>query len=89
MLVVNTPDAVSLLQEWKSKQWILIDSDPSLLLFTAEGTRPTLCLSCSLQIVAQKKMVKPLLLKYGKYAGKSTITVGFFHCAYDLTSLVN
>lgn len=31
---------------------------------------------CSdLQIVAQKKMVKPLLLKYGKYAGKSTITV--------------
>lgn len=34
------------------------------------------CLSCSLQIVAQKKMVKPLLLKYGKYAGKSTITVG-------------
>lgn len=36
----------------------------------------TFCLSCSLQIVAQKKMVKPLLLKYGKYAGKSTITVG-------------
>lgn len=35
-----------------------------------------LCLSRSLQIVAQKKMVKPLLLKYGKYAGKSTITVG-------------
>lgn len=35
-----------------------------------------LCLSGSLQIVAQKKMVKPLLLKYGKYAGKSTITVG-------------
>uniref|UniRef100_A0AAQ5XFJ0 Copine VII n=1 Tax=Amphiprion ocellaris TaxID=80972 RepID=A0AAQ5XFJ0_AMPOC len=33
---------------------------------------------CTLgQIVAQKKMVKPLLLKYGKYAGKSTITVGF------------
>uniref|UniRef100_A0AAQ6IFT7 Copine VII n=1 Tax=Anabas testudineus TaxID=64144 RepID=A0AAQ6IFT7_ANATE len=31
---------------------------------------------CTLgQIVAQKKMVKPLLLKYGKYAGKSTITV--------------
>lgn len=29
-----------------------------------------------LQIVAQKKMLKPLLLKYGKYAGKSTITVG-------------
>uniref|UniRef100_A0AAY4B4H7 Copine VII n=1 Tax=Denticeps clupeoides TaxID=299321 RepID=A0AAY4B4H7_9TELE len=30
---------------------------------------------CTLgQIVAQKKMVKPLLLKYGKYAGKSTIT---------------
>lgn len=29
-----------------------------------------------MQIVAQKKMVKPLLLKYGKYAGKSTITVG-------------
>uniref|UniRef100_A0AAX7TPA5 Copine VII n=1 Tax=Astatotilapia calliptera TaxID=8154 RepID=A0AAX7TPA5_ASTCA len=28
-----------------------------------------------LLIVAQKKMVKPLLLKYGKYAGKSTITV--------------
>uniref|UniRef100_A0A669E6W3 Copine 7 n=1 Tax=Oreochromis niloticus TaxID=8128 RepID=A0A669E6W3_ORENI len=35
----------------------------------------TFCSSCSLQIVAQKKMVKPLLLKYGKYAGKSTITV--------------
>uniref|UniRef100_A0A8C5CX21 Copine VII n=1 Tax=Gadus morhua TaxID=8049 RepID=A0A8C5CX21_GADMO len=32
---------------------------------------------CTLgQIVAQKKMVKPLLLKYGKYAAKSTITVG-------------
>ncbi|XP_067352635.1 copine-7 isoform X3 [Channa argus] len=31
---------------------------------------------CTLgQIVAQKKMMKPLLLKYGKYAGKSTITV--------------
>ncbi|CAL8363089.1 copine-7 [Gadus morhua] len=31
---------------------------------------------CTLgQIVAQKKMVKPLLLKYGKYAAKSTITV--------------
>uniref|UniRef100_A0A8C1XY36 Copine VII n=1 Tax=Cyprinus carpio TaxID=7962 RepID=A0A8C1XY36_CYPCA len=31
---------------------------------------------CTLgQIVAQKKMVKPLLLKYGKYAGKSTITI--------------
>uniref|UniRef100_G3PT76 Copine VII n=1 Tax=Gasterosteus aculeatus TaxID=69293 RepID=G3PT76_GASAC len=31
---------------------------------------------CTLgQIVAQKRMVKPLLLKYGKYAGKSTITV--------------
>ncbi|KAL2088549.1 hypothetical protein ACEWY4_015448 [Coilia grayii] len=31
---------------------------------------------CTLgQIVAQKKMTKPLLLKYGKYAGKSTITV--------------
>ncbi|KAG7267126.1 hypothetical protein CRUP_021776 [Coryphaenoides rupestris] len=31
---------------------------------------------CTLgQIVAQKKMVKPLLLKYGKYAGKSMITV--------------
>ncbi|KAJ8271411.1 hypothetical protein COCON_G00102700 [Conger conger] len=31
---------------------------------------------CTLgQIVAQKKMVKPLFLKYGKYAGKSTITV--------------
>lgn len=31
---------------------------------------------CTLgQIVAQKKMVKPLLLKYGKYAGKSTMTV--------------
>ncbi|KAJ7986106.1 hypothetical protein DPEC_G00347360 [Dallia pectoralis] len=30
---------------------------------------------CTLgQIVAQKKMVKPLFLKYGKYAGKSTIT---------------
>uniref|UniRef100_W5M929 Copine-7 n=1 Tax=Lepisosteus oculatus TaxID=7918 RepID=W5M929_LEPOC len=28
-----------------------------------------------LQIVAQKKMTKPLFLKYGKYAGKSTITV--------------
>uniref|UniRef100_A0A8C7YB90 Copine VII n=1 Tax=Oryzias sinensis TaxID=183150 RepID=A0A8C7YB90_9TELE len=33
-------------------------------------------MECTLgQIVAQKKMVKPLLLKYGKYAGKSTITV--------------
>ncbi|XP_069755548.1 copine-7-like [Narcine bancroftii] len=31
---------------------------------------------CTLgQIVAQKKMTKPLFLKYGKYAGKSTITV--------------
>uniref|UniRef100_A0A674EXE4 Copine 7 n=1 Tax=Salmo trutta TaxID=8032 RepID=A0A674EXE4_SALTR len=31
---------------------------------------------CTLgQIVAQKKMVKPLFLKYAKYAGKSTITV--------------
>ncbi|KAJ8340103.1 hypothetical protein SKAU_G00347360 [Synaphobranchus kaupii] len=31
---------------------------------------------CTLgQIVAHKKMVKPLFLKYGKYAGKSTITV--------------
>ncbi|XP_068597598.1 copine-7 [Brachionichthys hirsutus] len=31
---------------------------------------------CTLgQIVAQKKMMKPLLLKYGKYAGKSVITV--------------
>ncbi|XP_078256981.1 copine-7 isoform X2 [Rhinoraja longicauda] len=30
---------------------------------------------CTLgQIVAQKKMTKPLFLKYGKYAGKSTIT---------------
>ncbi|XP_041124969.1 copine-7-like [Polyodon spathula] len=27
------------------------------------------------QIVAQKRMTKPLFLKYGKYAGKSTITV--------------
>lgn len=76
--------------EWQSKQWILNagvdDSDPSTLLFTAKGSRPTLCLSCSLQIVAQKKMVKPLLLKYGKYAGKSTITVGFLHCTYDLTA---
>ncbi|MBN3319818.1 CPNE7 protein, partial [Atractosteus spatula] len=27
------------------------------------------------EIVAQKKMTKPLFLKYGKYAGKSTITV--------------
>lgn len=34
------------------------------------------CSLLSLQIVAQKKMMKPLLLKYGKYAGKSTITVG-------------
>ncbi|KPP62283.1 copine-7-like [Scleropages formosus] len=33
-------------------------------------------MECTLgQIVAQKKMVKPLFLKYGKYAGKSTITV--------------
>uniref|UniRef100_A0A8C7TL25 Copine VII n=1 Tax=Oncorhynchus mykiss TaxID=8022 RepID=A0A8C7TL25_ONCMY len=32
---------------------------------------------CTLgQIVAQKKMVKPLFLKYAKYAGKSAITVG-------------
>ncbi|CAB1339431.1 unnamed protein product, partial [Coregonus sp. 'balchen'] len=31
---------------------------------------------CTLgQIVAQKKMMKPLFLKYAKYAGKSTITV--------------
>uniref|UniRef100_A0A8D2JG45 C2 domain-containing protein n=1 Tax=Varanus komodoensis TaxID=61221 RepID=A0A8D2JG45_VARKO len=27
------------------------------------------------QIVAQKRMSKPLVLKYGKFAGKSTITV--------------
>ncbi|XP_033896311.1 copine-7-like [Acipenser ruthenus] len=27
------------------------------------------------QIVAQKRMTKPLFLKYGKYAGKSTITI--------------
>ncbi|KAM9461577.1 copine-7 [Clarias gariepinus] len=33
-------------------------------------------MECTLgQIVAQKKMVKPLLLKYGKYAGKSNITI--------------
>lgn len=33
-------------------------------------------MECTLgQIVAQKKMIKGLLLKYGKYAGKSTITV--------------
>ncbi|KAI9528473.1 Copine-7 [Dissostichus eleginoides] len=33
-------------------------------------------MECTLgQIVAQKRMVKSLLLKYGKYAGKSTITV--------------
>uniref|UniRef100_A0A8C9VM48 Copine-7 n=1 Tax=Scleropages formosus TaxID=113540 RepID=A0A8C9VM48_SCLFO len=33
-------------------------------------------MECTLgQIVAQKKMVKPLFLKYGKYAGKSAITV--------------
>ncbi|XP_017259977.1 copine-7 [Kryptolebias marmoratus] len=33
-------------------------------------------MECTLgQIVAQKRMIKPLLLKYGKYAGKSTITV--------------
>uniref|UniRef100_A0A8C6S5E4 Copine VII n=1 Tax=Neogobius melanostomus TaxID=47308 RepID=A0A8C6S5E4_9GOBI len=33
-------------------------------------------MECTLgQIVAQKKMTKGLLLKYGKYAGKSTITV--------------
>ncbi|KAJ8252708.1 hypothetical protein COCON_G00220200 [Conger conger] len=33
-------------------------------------------MECTLgQIVAQKKMVKPLFLKYGKYAGKSTITI--------------
>ncbi|KAK3561822.1 hypothetical protein QTP86_017071 [Hemibagrus guttatus] len=33
-------------------------------------------MECTLgQIVAQKKMVKPLLLKYGKYAGKSSITI--------------
>lgn len=36
-----------------------------------------------LQIVAQKKMVKPLLLKYGKYAGKSTITVGLVFIDLD------
>lgn len=28
-----------------------------------------------LQIVAQKRVTKPLFLKYGKFAGKSTITV--------------
>uniref|UniRef100_A0A3P8SWC4 Copine 7 n=1 Tax=Amphiprion percula TaxID=161767 RepID=A0A3P8SWC4_AMPPE len=40
---------------------------------------------CTLgQIVAQKKMVKPLLLKYGKYAGKSTIT--FYPFLQDLFS---
>lgn len=44
------------------------------------------CVLLLLQIVAQKKMVKPLLLKYGKYAGKSTITVGVLHCAYPLCS---
>lgn len=27
------------------------------------------------QIVAQKRVTKPLFLKYGKFAGKSTITV--------------
>lgn len=55
------------------------DSDPCTLSFSAEGSRPILYLSfISLQIVAQKKMVKPLLLKYGKYAGKSTITVDFY-----------
>ncbi|KAF5901283.1 copine-7 [Clarias magur] len=33
-------------------------------------------MECTLgQIVAQKKMVKPLLLKYGKYAGKSNVTI--------------
>uniref|UniRef100_A0A8C6VZ01 Copine 7 n=1 Tax=Nothobranchius furzeri TaxID=105023 RepID=A0A8C6VZ01_NOTFU len=45
-------------------------------------------MECTLgQIVAQKKMVKPLLLKYGKYAGKSTITVGFSLCVYIGTFL--
>lgn len=78
MSVVNIPDVG------------IDDSDPSALCFTAEeGSRATMCLSCSLQIVAQKKMVKPLLLKYGKYAGKSTITVDFLHCAFDLDALVN
>uniref|UniRef100_H2ZS18 C2 domain-containing protein n=1 Tax=Latimeria chalumnae TaxID=7897 RepID=H2ZS18_LATCH len=33
-------------------------------------------MECTLgQIAAQRKMTKPLFLKYGKYAGKSTVTV--------------
>lgn len=35
--------------------------------------RPPFC--SSLQIVAQKRVSKPLFLKYGKPAGKSTVTV--------------
>lgn len=54
--------------------YLLVISIYCCLPLRAQGQ--TFCLSCSLQIVAQKKMVKPLLLKYGKYAGKSTITVG-------------
>lgn len=34
------------------------------------------------QIVSQTKVTKPLLLKNGKTAGKSTITVGKVTCTY-------
>lgn len=37
------------------------------------AVRPPFC--SFLQIVAQKRVSKPLFLKYGKSAGKSTITV--------------
>lgn len=68
--------------------YVLRDSKCSLLFTAEEGSRLTMCLCCSLQIVAQKRMVKPLLLKYGKYAGKSTITVSCFHVSYVLMTLL-
>lgn len=40
-----------------------------------------------LQIVAQKRVTKPLFLKYGKFAGKSTITVSGQTCAGSSTGL--
>ena len=53
-----------------------IDCVLTIYLYWSRAQRQSImCFFCSLQIVAQKKMVKPLLLKYGKYAGKSTITV--------------
>lgn len=40
-----------------------------------------------LQIVAQKRVTKPLFLKYGKFAGKSTITVSSRTCTGSGTEL--